>query len=48
MKKIKTIDKKSNKGITLIPLIITTIVLLILVGIVLALVMGDNGIIKKS
>ena len=37
----------SNSAITLIALIITVIVLLILAGITLNMVMGDNGIIKK-
>lgn len=40
--------KKQNKGITLIALVITIIVLLILAGITITLVMGDNGLIAKS
>lgn len=38
----------SNSAITLIALIITVIVLLILAGITLNMVMGENGIIKKA
>lgn len=38
----------SNAAITLIALIITIIILLILAGITLTMVMGDNGIIKKA
>ena len=34
--------KKNNKGITLIALIVTIIVLLILAGITVALLTGDN------
>ena len=37
-----------NLGITLIALIITIIVLLILAGVTLNMVMGENGIIKKA
>ena len=37
-----------KKGITLIALIITIIVLLILAGISISLVMGDNGILSKA
>lgn len=39
---------KNNKGITLIALVITIIVLLILAGVTIALVIGDNGILNKS
>ena len=39
---------KSKKGITLIALIITIIVLLILAGITIALVVGDNGVLSKA
>ena len=39
---------KNAKGITLIALIITVIILLILAGISLNLVIGENGIIEKS
>ena len=39
---------KKNKGITLVALVITIILLLILVGITLSLTMGEHGIIKKA
>ena len=35
---------KTNKGITLIALVITIIVLLILAGVTIATLTGDNGI----
>ena len=37
-----------NKGITLIALVITIIVLLILAGVTIAMLMGDNGIITQA
>ncbi|MBR3152606.1 MAG: hypothetical protein IKF52_03265 [Clostridia bacterium] len=37
-----------QKGITLIALVITIIVLLILAGVTIAMVVGENGIIKRS
>ena len=40
--------KKKNKGITLIALVITIIVLLILAGVAIATLTGDNGILTKS
>lgn len=39
---------KADKGITLVALIITIIVLLILAGVSIAMVLGDNGLINKS
>ncbi len=39
---------KQGKGITLISLIITIIILLILAGVTIGLVIGDNGLIAKS
>lgn len=39
---------KKNNGITLIALVITIIILLILAGITLAIVAGDNGILGKA
>ena len=39
---------KKNRGITLIALVITIIVLLILAGITITSLSGDNGIIKRS
>ena len=41
-------SKKANKGITLIALVITVIVLLILAGVSIATLTGDNGILKKA
>lgn len=40
--------RNANKGITLIALIITIVVLIILAGVTINLVVGDNGIITKS
>ena len=40
--------KRNNQGITLIALIITIIVLLILAGISIASLTGDNGILSKA
>lgn len=49
MKKKEVSDKiMSNAGITLIALIITIIVLLILAGITISMVVGENGIIAKA
>lgn len=39
---------KENKGVTLVALIITIIVLLILAGVVISMTLGNEGIIKKS
>ena len=39
---------KTNNGITLIALVITIIVLLILAGVTIAMLMGDNGILTKA
>ena len=39
---------KSNKGITLVALVITIIVLLILAGVSISLVVGDNGVLTQS
>lgn len=39
---------KNNKGITLIALVITIIVLLILAGISIAMLTGENGLLKKA
>ena len=39
---------KQQKGITLIALVITIVILLILAGVSIDLVLGDNGIIKKA
>ncbi len=40
--------KRKNEGITLVALIITIIVLIILAGVTLSMVVGDNGIITKA
>ena len=40
--------KSNNSGITLIALVVTIIVLIILAGIVIATLLGDNGIITKA
>ena len=39
---------KKNKGITLIALVITIIVLLILAGVAISMLSGENGILKKA
>lgn len=39
---------KEQKGITLVALVITIIVLLILAGITISLVLGENGILNKA
>ena len=39
---------KKNKGITLVALVVTIVVLLILAGVSINLVLGDNGIITKA
>lgn len=39
---------KKNEGITLIALVITIIVLLILAGITISTITGENGILTRS
>lgn len=39
---------KGNKGITLVALVVTIIVLLILAGVTIAMVAGDNGVLNKA
>ena len=39
---------KTNEGITLIALVITIIVLLILAGVTISTLMGENGVITRS
>ena len=39
---------RGSKGITLVALVVTIVVLLILAGISLSLVLGNNGIIAKA
>ena len=41
-------QKKRQKGITLIALVITIIVLLILAGVSISLVVGNNGILGRA
>lgn len=41
-------ENKKNKGITLIALVVTIVVLLILTGITINLVFNDNGVIGKA
>ena len=45
---IRIFNKNNNQGITLIALIITIIVLLILAGISIASLTGQNGILSKA
>ena len=40
--------KISNKGITLISLVVTIIILLILAGVALKLTLGENGIFNRA
>lgn len=42
------VEKSKNKGITLIALIITIIVLLILAGVSIATLTGHNGLITRA
>ena len=44
----KEINLKGKKGITLIALVITVIVLLILAGVTVATLTGDNGLLQKT
>lgn len=39
---------KKEKGITLVALVVTIVVLLILAGVSISLVVGQNGIVTKS
>ncbi len=41
-------SESNNKGITLVALVVTIIVLLILAGVSISLVLGDNGIITRA
>ena len=45
---MKTVTKNHTKGITLIALVITIIVLLILAGVSIAMLTGDNGILTQA
>ena len=44
---MKLIEKNNKKGITLIALVITIIVLLILAGVSISMLTGDNSFIRK-
>ena len=48
MKRKKKILKRGEKGITLIALVITIIVLLILAGVSIAMLTGENGILSQA
>ncbi len=48
MKKLKEQLKYAKRGITLISLVITIIVLLILAGVTIATLFGDNGILTQA
>jgi type II secretory pathway pseudopilin PulG len=45
---VYSLDEEKNDGITLIALIITIIVLLILAGVAISLLLGDNGVITRA
>ena len=47
-KQVKSKEMKKNNGITLIALVITIIVLLILAGVTIATLTGENGIITRA
>ena len=40
--------KRKNKGVTLISLVITIIVLLLLAGVSISILTGENGILTRS
>ena len=48
MKRTKQQKEKFNQGITLVALVVTIVVLLILAGVSLNLVLGENGIISRE
>lgn len=48
MKELKDTLKYNNKGITLISLVVTIIMLLILAGVTIATLIGNNGILNKA
>ena len=47
-KRVQLQENSQNKGITLIALVVTIVVLLILAGITIGLVFGPNGVVKKA
>ena len=48
MEKVKTKAFKSTKGITLIALVVTIIILLILAGVSIAMLTGNNGVLTQA
>ena len=48
MKKVGFLNQNKQKGITLIALVVTIVVLLILAGISISMLGGENGIITKA
>ena len=48
MEKVKTKAFKSTKGITLISLVVTIIILLILAGVSIAMLTGNNGVLTQA
>ena len=48
MKENKKVLERNERGITLIALVITIIVLLILAGVSIAMLTGQNGILTKA
>lgn len=46
MKQMRKINK--DRGITIIALVVTIVIILILAGVSIGLVQGDNGIISKA
>ena len=48
IEKTRKLQKKQEKGITLIALIVTIVVLLLLAGVTLNLVLSNNGVISKA
>ncbi|MCI8352685.1 MAG: hypothetical protein HFJ58_03645, partial [Clostridia bacterium] len=48
IKRERTKDMVNNKGITLIALIITIIILLILAGVTINLILGENGLFSTA
>ena len=47
-KKVEQKQKGRNKGITLVALVVTIVVLLILAGVTITMLVGDNGIIARA
>ena len=45
---VKSMKTKERTGITMIALVVTVVVILILAGISINAIVGDNGIIKRA